>query len=120
MKQATREKDGTKNARSAWSICLAAPSLVTVVAGGLLTALLLARPGNDVDEYVPRAERALESGDYQTAATCYARLLQRHPADSRAAAGLEASLRGLGQDQEAEALHRRFAESMESTRQPAH
>ena len=69
--------------RSAARSLAGAPALVAIISGMLIAPVLLRGSSGDMNWYETRAEQARRSGDFRTAATCYARLVQANPSDPR-------------------------------------
>jgi hypothetical protein len=87
-----------------------APAAVALVGGaGLVTWLFAAAPAGRSEWYPDAADAAFEAGDFRTAAVCYARLQQLHPADPGNTFSLARSLDAIGQVDAARSLLLRLA-----------
>jgi hypothetical protein len=85
------------------------PSVIAIVAMVWVTLALRGSGGPPPGWYLPTADRAFASGDFHTAAVCYERLLQSHPADKAITRNLARSLQAIGQRDAAASLMSRLA-----------
>jgi tetratricopeptide (TPR) repeat protein len=86
-----------------WKLLAGLPALLAICSGVSIGIWLWVKPAQNA-WYVEKGQISLDAADYQTAAICYARLLEQNPTDANLAHDLALSLQGLGQNEAAATL----------------